>query len=80
LGVLARALGELDDATRHFEDAVETERAMGARPWVAHAQHGLGETLLARGDEARARAVLAEAIAGYRELGMDSWAESAAAL
>jgi DNA-binding SARP family transcriptional activator len=80
LGVLARALGELDQATRHFEDAVETERAMRARPWVAHAQHGLGEVLLARGDEARARAILAEAVAGYRELGMDSWAESAAAL
>jgi DNA-binding SARP family transcriptional activator len=80
LGVLARALGELDDATQHFEEAVEIERAMGARPWVAHAQHGLGETLLARGDDARARAVLAEAIAGYRELGMESWAESAAAL
>jgi len=80
LGVLARALGELDKATRHFEDAVDTERAMGARPWLAHAQHGLGETLLARGDDARARVVLDEAVAGYRELGMDSWAESAAAL
>jgi DNA-binding SARP family transcriptional activator len=80
LGTLARQLGRLDDAVRHFEDAIETERAMRARPWVAHAQHGLGETLLARGDDARARAVLAEAIAGYRELGMDSWAGSAAAL
>jgi hypothetical protein len=70
----------VDDAVAHFEDAIQTERAMGARPWVAHAQNGLGEALLARGDDARARAVLAEAIAGYRELGMDSWAESAAAL
>jgi tetratricopeptide (TPR) repeat protein len=80
LGVLALTLGRVDDAVAHFEDAIQTERAMGARPWVAHAQYGLGEALLARGDDARARAVLAEAIAGYRELGMDSWAESAAAL
>jgi tetratricopeptide (TPR) repeat protein len=80
LGTLARRLGRLDDAERHFTDAIEIERSMRARPWIAHAQHGLGETLLARGEDARARAVLAAAIAGYRELGMDSWAESAAAL
>ena len=80
LGVLALSLGDMDGAVGHFEDAIETERAMRARPWIAHAQHGLGEALLARGDDARARAVLAEAIAGYRELGMTSWAERAAAV
>jgi tetratricopeptide (TPR) repeat protein len=80
LGVLARQLGRLDDAVRHFEDAIETERAMRARPWIAHAQHGLGETLLARGDDTRARAVLGEAVAGYRELGMESWASRAESL
>jgi hypothetical protein len=36
--------------------------------------------LQARGEDARARAVLDEAIAGYRELGMDSWADRAAAV
>jgi tetratricopeptide (TPR) repeat protein len=80
LGVLAAQLGRFDDAERHFSDAIEIERGMRARPWVAHAQHGLGEALLARGDEPRARAVLAEAIAGYRELGMESWAARAASL
>jgi hypothetical protein len=80
LGVLAAQLERFEDAERHFEAAIQTERAMGARPWVTHAQHGLGEALLASGDEARARTVLDEAIAGYRELGMDSWAARAAAL
>jgi tetratricopeptide (TPR) repeat protein len=80
LGTLARRLGRLEDAERHFVDAIEIERAMRARPWVAHAQQGLGEVLLARGDGARARAVLDEAIAGYRGLGMDVWADRAAAV
>jgi tetratricopeptide (TPR) repeat protein len=80
LGVLATQLRRFDDAERHFEVAIEIERGMRARPWIAHAQHGLGELLLLRGDEARARQVLANAIAGYRELGMESWAERAAAL
>jgi DNA-binding SARP family transcriptional activator len=80
LGVLATQLARFDDAERHFTDAIEIERGMRAAPWVAHAQHGLGELLLARGDEARARPVLDEAVAGYRELGMESWASRAAAL
>jgi tetratricopeptide (TPR) repeat protein len=80
LGVLARALDRLDAAVGHFEDAIETERAMRARPWIAHAQRGLGEALLAGGDDARGRAALADAVAGYRELGMESWAERASAL
>ncbi|TML09196.1 MAG: hypothetical protein E6G41_00500 [Actinobacteria bacterium] len=80
LGILATQLRRFDDAERHFEVAIEIERGMRARPWIAHAQHGLGETLLARGEDARARAVLAEAVAGYRELGMESWAERAASL
>lgn len=80
LGVLAAQLQRFDDAERHFADAIEIERSMRAWPWLAHAQHGLGETLLARGEAARARAVLDEAIAGYRALGMESWAARAAAL
>jgi DNA-binding SARP family transcriptional activator len=79
-GTLARRLGRLDDAERHFTDAIEIERTMRARPWVAHAQLGLGEVLLDRGEDARGRAVVDEAIAAYRELGMDAWADRAAAV
>jgi tetratricopeptide (TPR) repeat protein len=83
LGVLAAQLGRFNDAERHFEDAIEIERGMRAWPWVAHALHGLGALLLrrdAQGDGRRARDVLDEAIAGYRELGMETWAARAEAL
>ena len=77
LGVLATALGRFDDGERHFDVAIETERRMGARPWLAHAQHDLAAMLLTRGatgDSERARALLDEAQKAYRDLGMDSWA------
>jgi tetratricopeptide (TPR) repeat protein len=80
LGVAATQLRRFDTAVRHFEDAIAIERSMRARPWVAHAQHGLGEALMASGDAARARDVLGEAIAGYRALGMETWAARAEAL
>jgi tetratricopeptide (TPR) repeat protein len=82
LGVLAAVLGRHDDAAEHFGAAIEIERRMRARPWVAHAQHGLAETLLARdapGDADRALALLDEAVEGYRALDMDAWAARAAA-
>ena len=81
--MLATALGRFDDAERHLEAALEIERRMRARPWVAHVQHDLGAMLVARGDpraQERARALLAEAAAGYRDLGMEAWAARAAAL
>jgi tetratricopeptide (TPR) repeat protein len=83
LGVLATTLRRFDDAESHFEVALETERAMGARPWLAHAQHDLAAMLLARGergDDERARGHLDEAMGTYAELGMDSWAARARAL
>ena len=83
LGVLATALGRYDDAERHLEAAIETERRMGGRPWLAHAQHDLASMLLTRagqGDREKARVLLAEARSTYRELGMDVWEERAAAL
>ena len=40
-------LGRFDEAERHFEVAIETERRMRARPWLAHAQHDLAAMLLA---------------------------------
>jgi tetratricopeptide (TPR) repeat protein len=82
LGTLATTLHRFDEAERHFEVAIETERRMRARPWLAHAQHDLA-TLLARGaadDRERAHALLEEAAGTYRELGMPTWASRATAL
>jgi tetratricopeptide (TPR) repeat protein len=83
LGVLATTLRRFDEAERHFEVAIETERRMRGRPWLAHAQHDLAAMLLARGaanDRERAHALLEEAAATYRELGMPTWASRATAL
>jgi tetratricopeptide (TPR) repeat protein len=83
LGVLATTLDRRDKAERHFDLAIKVERAMGARPWLAHAQHDFAAMLLARdvaGDSERARAVLDEALTTYRELGMDAWAARAGTL
>jgi DNA-binding SARP family transcriptional activator len=80
LGVAATVLGDVDSAEHHLEAAIEMERRMRARPWVAHAQHDLAATLLARageGDRARAGSLLDEAVREYQALGMQSWAESA---
>src|SRR5581483_32321 len=82
-GVLARVIGRVEDAERHFEVAMEVERRMRARPWLAHAQHEYGWMLLARGgadDADRARVLLDEALASYRDLGMDAWASRAQAV
>ncbi len=77
LGVLATTLRDYEAAERHFEDAMEMERRMRARPWLAHAQRGLAAMLLARGepgDAARAATLQREALETYRALGMDAWA------
>jgi tetratricopeptide (TPR) repeat protein len=83
LGVLATTLRRFDDAERHFDVAIEIEQRMRARPWLAHAQQDLAAMLLARGaagDSERALAVLEDALATYRELGMDAWAARVEAL
>jgi len=80
LGVLAGALERYDEAERHLEAAIDIERRMRARPWLAHAQHDLAAVLVARGDPDRARPHLDEALKTYRELGMKTWAERASTL
>jgi DNA-binding SARP family transcriptional activator/tetratricopeptide (TPR) repeat protein len=80
LGVLATALGRYDDAERHLLAAIDLERRMGGRPWLAHGQHDLAAMLLARGDPDRARPHLDDALNAYQELGMETWAARASAL
>jgi tetratricopeptide (TPR) repeat protein len=81
LGVLARTQGEFALAERHFEAALELERRMRARPWLAHAQEDYARMLLARDtgqDRAHAQELAAAAESTYRELGMESHARRVA--
>jgi DNA-binding SARP family transcriptional activator/tetratricopeptide (TPR) repeat protein len=57
LGLLAGQLGRVEEAAAHFEQALEMNERMGARPWLAYAQHDYARLLLIRDEpEARARA------------------------
>ncbi len=73
LGVIARAIGRLDDAERHFTEALLASERMGDRPFGALARHQLAGLLLAReatGDRERALELLGAALDGAQEIGM----------
>jgi tetratricopeptide (TPR) repeat protein len=73
LGLLAFQLGRVQDAAGHFEQALEMNERMGARPWLAYAQHDYARLLLARGepgDDERADDMLTACRATFRALGM----------
>jgi tetratricopeptide (TPR) repeat protein len=83
LALLAEVLGRRDEATEHFEHAIQAHRSAGAMPYLAHTQREYAEMLLARGghgDQERAGALLAEATDTYRRLGMAPWLERALAV
>jgi tetratricopeptide (TPR) repeat protein len=83
LGLLASATGRWDDAERHFRAALELSARIGARPSFAHAQEDYARMLLERGlpgDAAKAGELMDDALAAYRELGMDSRAATVAGL
>jgi DNA-binding CsgD family transcriptional regulator/tetratricopeptide (TPR) repeat protein len=73
LGMLAATLGEPARAERHFEQALEQNRRMGASTWVAHTAYEYGRFLLGRGRGVRdqARALLAEAAGLAERIGME---------
>jgi tetratricopeptide (TPR) repeat protein len=74
LGLLATLRRRWDDAERHFEVALATNARSGARPWLAHTEHGYARMLHARdgrGDRERAQALLDQARNTYQELGME---------
>jgi DNA-binding SARP family transcriptional activator len=78
LGLTAMAVERWSDAEKQFEDALEINARMGARPWVAHTQHDYARMLLARdapGDKERAVELLSAALDTFRELGMKPWEE-----
>jgi tetratricopeptide (TPR) repeat protein len=83
LGVLATVAGDVDDAHRHFVRALDTERRMRARPWMAETQLRLAELLERRGepgDAVRADELRREAAAAFHSLGMATWAARAEAV
>jgi hypothetical protein len=83
LAILASTTSRWEDAARHFEDALEMNARMGARPWLAHTQRDYARMLIARnapGDQEKARLLLSQALATYDELGMQAAAASASAL
>jgi len=83
LGVAAAAASRWAEAERHFEDAIDVNLRMGARPWVAWTACHWAEMLLRRdgpGDGYRAAGLLAEAEATANQLGMRPLLERAAAL
>jgi len=80
LGKLAATSGRFEQATQHFEAAIQLNQRSGARPWTAHARHDYARMLIARGDHQNARQQLAQALATYRELQMDRWADNALAV
>jgi tetratricopeptide (TPR) repeat protein len=83
LGLLATTTGRWGEAADHYEDAMAMNERMGARPWLAHTQEDYARMLLIRGDPGdadRARNLIEQALAMYRELGMQTYAARASAL
>ena len=73
LGLLATTLARWEDAERHFETALEVNGRIGARSWLAHSRNDYAQMLTTRGapgDAERARELMAQARAAYRELGI----------
>jgi hypothetical protein len=72
-----------EEAAAHYENALSTNRRLGARPWLAHTQEDYARMLLDRRetqDARRARSLLEDALATYVDLGMDSFAARVRAL
>jgi DNA-binding SARP family transcriptional activator/tetratricopeptide (TPR) repeat protein len=80
LGILAAAMRSWELAEGHFISALAMHERMGARPWVARTQLAYAEMLLTRrrrGDKARARELLADAVLIADALGMGVVAQRA---
>ncbi|KKK82898.1 hypothetical protein LCGC14_2798790, partial [marine sediment metagenome] len=83
LGQLAATMERWEEAEEHFQDALDMNTKMGARPWVAQTQHDYASMLLARdepGDREKALELLTQALDAAQELGMKTLVERALAL
>ncbi len=73
LAILAASLERWREAIAHFEEAMATHAAMGARPWLARTQYEFARALLARGgagDRATAVELASRSLATAQELGL----------
>jgi hypothetical protein len=73
LGILAGCLRRYDEADAHFEAAARRNQAMGALPALCRTRFEHGRMLRRRGrktDQKRAAALLQEAFASARALGL----------
>jgi predicted ATPase/class 3 adenylate cyclase len=83
LGLLAATMSRWEDAEKHFQDAIEMNGRMGARPWLARSQHDYADMLLKRdeeGDREKALELVTEGLDTAQELGMKALVEMALAL
>ena len=80
LGLLAHAMGTLDDAEAHFEVALAFCRKAGYRPELAWTCHDYAALQHARGQKAEALTLLEEALTVSTELGMRPLVERVVAL
>ncbi len=81
LGLLSATMSRWDEAAGHFERALEKNREMGARPWVAHTEHDFARMLALRhgpGDRERAISLLRSALDASRDSGMRALEEKTA--
>ncbi len=79
LGSLAALFGDREAARGHLERAVELDRRIGSRPWLAMSRFALADVLSAAGDEGRALDLSALALGAARDLGMERLAARAVA-
>ncbi len=73
LSLLSQTMGNLDQATGHFEDGLVFCRKAGYRPELAWTCHDYADCLLQRnqaGDQLKAMSLLDESLAISTELGM----------
>jgi tetratricopeptide (TPR) repeat protein len=80
LGLLARTLRLEDEAALHFEDAIEQNASIEAPAWRARSEVEYAEMLLARGESARAEALLRTARQTAEQLGLTDIVRRANAL
>ena len=83
LGLLATTMSRWEEAARHFEEAIEMNTRMGARPFAARCQQEYAGMLVGRdqpGDLEKALELLTQALDTAQQLGMKALVERALAL